>query len=84
MTNAIVTKYIAPTDSTGAMVRAFSPRFPTVRIPWNYTLDAAENHQAAAAKLARNLGFKGVLVGAWKGDKMVWVDKATVFRIILI
>lgn len=59
---AIVTKYIGPTNFRGARVKARTETH-TVTIPWDDALDVEQNHAAAAAALA----FKFQWLGTWLG-----------------
>lgn len=53
---AITTKYLGPTDSHGARVKACcEARFIT--IGWDHALDMEANHDAAALALIRKLGW---------------------------
>lgn len=49
---AITTKYLSPTNSRGARIKATNSA-ESVMIPWDHALDAVENHYAAAVALAR-------------------------------
>lgn len=51
MRQAIVTKYIGPTDHRGARVKATADA-GSVTVPWDHALDSEENHTAAALALA--------------------------------
>jgi hypothetical protein len=49
---AITTKYLAPTNTRGARIKATAAA-GSITIPWDYALNACENHHAAACALAR-------------------------------
>lgn len=58
MRQAIVTKYLGPTNHRGARVKASC--HSTSRVyPWEDALDANDNHTAAARALAQALGWLG-------------------------
>jgi hypothetical protein len=62
MRQAIVTKYLGPTNNRGARIvakagggaRAYAKRMV---IAWDYALDVADNHRMAATELARKLNW---------------------------
>ncbi len=58
MRQAIVTKYLGPTNHRGARVKA-TAYASSVTLPWDDALDVDHNHHAAAHALARKLGWKG-------------------------
>lgn len=62
MRQAIVTKYLGPSDARGSRisVRAQAGR---MIVPWDYELDVEGNHDQAARAFAKKLGWKGKLVG---------------------
>ena len=62
MGQAIVTKYLRPTDCRGSRVKA-TAQAGSVTVEWDDALDADENHGRAAAALARKFGWKGRLIG---------------------
>lgn len=49
---AVVTKYLPPTDRRGARVKAYCQRGAHT-ISWNHTLDSDDNHRAAILHLLR-------------------------------
>ena len=53
---SIETKYLPPTNHRGARVSARCD-IKRVEIPWEYELNAAENHALAACALAKTLGW---------------------------
>lgn len=64
---AILTKYLGPTNYRGARIKAMaSSRGPYVVMPWDYGLDQAGNHTVAAHELASQLGW----LGDWHGDDL--------------
>ena len=53
---AITTKYIGPTNSRGARVKATCDA-GTITISWDHALNTEGNHDAAALALVRKLGW---------------------------
>lgn len=53
---AIQTKFLAPTNTRGARVKAFC-RAGSMITPWDHSQDVAENHHEAAEALARRLDW---------------------------
>lgn len=58
---AIISKYLSPTNSRGARVKA-SAFGGSVTIGWDHALDPQENHRAAAQALLTKLGWTGSYV----------------------
>lgn len=52
MRQAIVTKYLGPTDYRGARIKAIAGA-GSVTVSWDHALDTDDNHQFAAFQLAR-------------------------------
>ena len=48
---AIVTKYLSPTNRRGARIKA-AAQAGSITAPWDYDLDTCANHRAAALALA--------------------------------
>jgi len=48
---AIVTKYLGPTNTRGALIKATAEAGATY-LSWDYALDTSANHRAAAVALA--------------------------------
>jgi hypothetical protein len=63
----ITTKYLGPTNSRGARVKA-KAQAGSVTVSWDDALDANENHDAAALALATKYGWRGTLVGGGLPD----------------
>ena len=62
MKQAIVTKFLGPTNSKGARIKAYaSGARPTVTIPWDHEWSSERNHEFAAKILKERLGWTGVL-----------------------
>ena len=51
MRQAIVTKYLGPTNARGSRVKA-TAQAGTIAVPWDDARDVIENHEAAAKALA--------------------------------
>lgn len=58
MRQAIVTRYLGPTDRRGARVKATAAA-GSVTVSWDHALDQAANHAAAAQALAAKFGWGG-------------------------
>lgn len=55
---AIVTKFLGPTNSHGSRIKA-SASAGSITIPWNHGLNPDANHARAARALAERYGWKG-------------------------
>lgn len=72
---AITTKFLGPANVRGARVKAVaadgdrSP--PSVTLPWDHSLNAYSNHEAAAKALVVKMGWRGT----WRGGSVTngWV-----------
>jgi hypothetical protein len=58
MRQAIVTKYLGPTDHQGARIKATSGGGLTLTVAWDYASDVEDNHQAAANALADKYNWR--------------------------
>ena len=56
MYQAIQTKFLGPTNTRPARVKAWAVA-GSVTVSWDYALGIDENHRAAAAALARRYGW---------------------------
>lgn len=56
MRQAIITKYIGPTNYRGSRVKATCAA-KSVTLPWIDSLNSDENHELAARELADSLGW---------------------------
>lgn len=63
MRQAIITKFMGPTNSRGARVKATADA-GSVTVGWDYALNIEGNHTAAAKALAMKLGWDGL---SWFG-----------------
>ncbi len=74
---AIITKYLGPTNHRGTRIKATCSA-GSVTIARNYELDADEDHKIAVAVLLKKVGWGGQWVGAEldrSGDTLVYVRK---------
>jgi hypothetical protein len=62
MRQAILTRYLGPTNKLGARVVA-KTEGKRIVLFWDYTLDGEGNYHRAAKLLAGHLGWTGRLVG---------------------
>ncbi len=67
MRQAIVTKYLGPTDYRGGRVSVRTQRGRRV-YGWNHALSPERNHEAAAEQYARDAGWHGRLQGGGLPD----------------
>ena len=70
---AIVTKYIGPTNVRGSRVKA-TAQAGSVTLGWDDSMNPDGNHKAAARALAQKYGWDGEWVSGWTPDgRSVWV-----------
>lgn len=74
---AIVTKFISPTDFKGSRIKAAASA-GSVEVTWDDELNVEDNHRKAAFKLQEKLGWVGDAYGDIKGgtmpnEDMCWV-----------
>ncbi len=69
---AITTKFIGPTNSRGARIKATSGGGHTLTVPYTYE-DGHRSHAQAALQLARKLGWEGTLIEGGTKEGMVFV-----------
>lgn len=62
MRQAIVTKYIGPTNYRGARIKATASA-GSITVPYAYELEIQAAHRAAARALADKFGWAGDMVG---------------------
>ena len=68
---AIITKYLGPTESRGARVKA-TAQAGSVTIHWDDALDIEENHDRAAMTLAHKLGWISQTSGKpYSGERLL-------------
>lgn len=63
----IATRYCAPTNTRGTRI-SVSAQAGRKMYPWNYALNAEDNHARAAAKYCIEKGWPAALVGGQAGD----------------
>lgn len=75
MRQAIVTKFIAPTNNRPSRVKATAAA-GSVTVSWDYGLNQDANHTAAARALVEKMGWGGQWVGGGMpgNDGNVYVD----------
>jgi len=80
MSIAIQTKFVGPTNSRGAHVRAFTldknpgtGKADRVSSAWDHALSVHDNHRCAARKLAELMGWGGQWAYGDTTDGGVWV-----------
>lgn len=65
MRQAIVTKYLGPTNFRGSRVKAVCDA-ETITISWDDALNPEDNHRVAANQLANSLGWIGPTMPGWR------------------
>lgn len=81
---AITTKYLSPTNSRGARIKAFTSNGHQLTIGYPYDLNPTEAHAKAAVTLARRMGwtYGGKLVsGGIKGGYVFVFTQSETFDI---
>jgi len=75
MRQAIVTKFLGPTNTKGSRVRAVCDA-ASVTVGWDHRLNQAENHYAAMVKLCNKLGWPRDRQGAGmpRNGGYCWVE----------
>jgi len=80
---AIVTKYLGPTNTRGALIKA-TAQAGAVYLSWDYALDTSANHRAAALALADKFKWsehldlsEGGSLPAGKGECFVLTRKTS-------
>lgn len=71
---AIVTRFLAPTNHRGARIKA-TAQAGALTVPWDYALGVEENHRAAALAFATRWGWpvEGAMMGALPNEDYVLV-----------
>lgn len=72
MRQAIVTKYLGPTDCRGARIKATACA-GSITVPYDYGLSTQAAHGAAARALADKFGWVGNMVGGSTPDGYCFV-----------
>jgi len=70
---AIVTKYLSPTNTKGARIRASDEDGNKVIIPFPYELSGEAVHRKAAQALADRMNWSGKLIGGSLKNGYVFV-----------
>jgi hypothetical protein len=70
---AIQTKYLRPTNSRPARVKAFDCVGNSITCAWDSFDDDSRSHRLAAETLRDQLGWKGELIGGHTKDGMVFL-----------
>lgn len=68
MPQAIITKYLGPTDTKGARIKA-TCYSGSIAIDYPYHLDTDRAHRAAAKALCKKLDWTGTLIGGSLPDE---------------
>ena len=68
MTQAIVTRFIGPTNTRGARIKA-TAWGGSVTVPFYYELGVQGAHDAAAEALVRKMGWQGAWVSGGSPDE---------------
>ncbi len=69
---AIVTKYLGPTNFRGSRVKA-TCEAGSITVPWNHGLNTGCNHAEACDALLAKLGWTGEFMGSSVGTGFVFV-----------
>lgn len=64
MRQAIITKFLGPTNHRGSRVKAICEA-RTLVVEWDHALDPNDNHWRAATTLAEGLGWIGEKAHGW-------------------
>lgn len=73
MYQAIITKYIGPTNTKGSRIKARSESGHTLIVHYDDALNTEQNHRAAAMALAAKLDWKGTYHGGGIPDGYAFV-----------
>ena len=70
----IITKYLGPTNHRGSRYKAtHTGNYTSVTLSADYSLNAEDNHAAAAQALAEKLGWEGEYTGGHTQEGMAFV-----------
>lgn len=78
---AILTKYLPPTNSRGARIKATSASGLSVTIPYEYELSGVDLHAVAVKKLCEKLNWSGELVAGGTDVGYAFVFIVDSFRV---
>ena len=70
---AIVTKYLGPTDSRGSRIKATAANGESVTVPYGFSGDEYSRHERAAKALMQKLEWDGEIIGGSLRDGYAWV-----------
>ena len=71
---SITTKYLGPSNTRGAKIKASSASGISVMVPYDHSAPSdVENHGQAAQALAKKLGWTGEMIGGSTKDGFVFV-----------
>lgn len=73
MRQVIRTRYLAPTNTRGARIRA-SCEASAIIVHWNYEFNIEDNHADACSALQAKLGWTSDRVGGCYRDAYYWVE----------
>lgn len=77
MMKVIGVKFVPPTNTRGARVKAFAKWenkiYHQVSLPWDYSIDNSKNYCKAARELADKLLWEGDMIGGAFGQEYVFV-----------
>lgn len=74
MRQAIITKYLGPTETLGTRIKATSASGISVTIYRDYAVDIEEDHARAAQALAEKLGWSGSWApGELPDGRVAWI-----------
>ena len=83
MKQAIVTKYLGPTNTKGARIKATTASGVSETLNWDHSIDPFQNHQNAVDKLRNTLGWDKdtrTIPGLFKIDGYVFVQVDKEFK----
>lgn len=72
MEYAVTTKFIGPTNTRGARVKATLPSGKSVSLSWDHSLEAGENHHKAAKACVQKYVIDST---TYLFDKTPWAHK---------
>lgn len=70
---AVITKYIGPTNTKGSRVKA-SCEAGSITVNWDHSLNSDQNHDAACQALLDKLGWSGEWIGGGTSTGYVYVN----------
>lgn len=74
MAQAIITKFVGPTNTRGARIIAKTGGgLNKETVSWNYEAGVEDNHREAAQHLMETMGWTGELIGGGLVEGYAWV-----------